>query len=137
MIGRFKIALLIFVVSAILPFVAFKLKAPQFLNPLERRIADFQEPTQIQIFKKKTSYNVSLDDPFKISERAKMVSKKDMSISSLSMIYKGKNKYVIFGDNIVKEGDRIGDLRVVKILNDKVLIKDGKGEEIWLRLENY
>ncbi len=134
---RFIITVLIIAISAILPFVAFKLKAPQFLNPLEISIANFQEPQQINIVERKISYTKTVEDPFKISERVKISLKEDLNISSLSMIYKGKDRYVIFGENIVKEGDRLGDLSILRILDDKVLIKDGKGEKIWLRLQNY
>lgn len=134
---RFKITVLILAISAILPFVAFNLKAPHFLNPLERSIANFQEPQQIKIVERKIYYTRALEDPFKISERVKISLKNDLNIASLSMIYKGKKRYVIFGDSIVKEGDRIGDFSIVRILDDRVLIKDKKGEKIWVRLENY
>jgi len=138
--ARFKIAILIFIISLILPVVAFKLKAPEFLNSVEIRIANFQEP-EIQVAEKRSFYVSSLNDPFKLSERAKILSKATgmpqeyIDMPYLSMIYKGKRKYVLFGDEIVKEGERFGNFRVIKILDDRVLIKDKKGEKKWLRVE--
>jgi hypothetical protein len=139
--ARFKIAILIFIISLILPIVAFKLKAPEFLNSLEKRIANFQEPSEIQVAERKSFYVSNLNDPFKLSERVKILSKATglsqeyNELLMLSMIYKGKRKYVQIGDKIVKEGERFGNFRVMKILEDKVLIKDKKGEKKWLKVE--
>jgi len=138
--ARFKIAILIFIISLILPIVAFKLKAPEFLNSLEIRIANFQEP-EIQVAERRSFYVSNLNDPFKLSERVKILSKATglsqeyNELLMLSMIYKGKRKYVQIGDKIVKEGERFGNFRVMKILEDKVLIKDKKGEKKWLKVE--
>lgn len=136
-----KISLLIFILSIILPFISYKIKGPSFLNSFEMTLAKFQEPSLVEFTEKKGRVEFELGDPFKISERLKKSHKLDMTksldSSNLSLIYHGQKRYVMFGNNIIGEGDRIGDFRIVKILSDRVLISDKKGETKWLKLENY
>lgn len=137
-----KISAIIFVVSIILPILAYKIKSPTFLNTTEMEILRLQEPAKIDIIEKREFQEFSLDDPFKLGEKVKMstqedLAKKQLGIFYISLIYHGKERYVILGENIAKEGDRIGDVKVVKILNDRVLLKNKKGEKIWLKLESY
>ncbi len=137
-----KLNVIIFIISFTLPMLAYQLKPPKFLNPLEIKIAQFQEPSRIEISEKNRLKEFILDDPFKLTDRGKRATQGDLAkrqseMPYVSLIYQGKKKYVMFGDSIAKEGERVGDFKVVKILNDKVLIRDKKGEKTWLKLENY
>jgi len=139
MTGKLKLSLLIFIVSIIMPVAAYKIKAPNVITSFESRILEFQEPVQMQMVLRK-EFNMVLSDPFKLSEKSKMSDSKlpHIQVSPiLSMIYEGKGRYAIIGDSIVKEGDKIGDSKVIKILKDRVLLMDKKGEQQWLKLENY
>lgn len=140
MTNLMRISVFILIVSIIFPILAYKLKPPKLLNSLEMKIAQFQEPSRIEIAEKKDLNEFRLDDPFKLSERAKIstqgdLAKKQLGIPYVSLIYQGKKRYVMLGDSIAKEGEKVGDYRIVKILHDKVLLRDKKGETIWLRLE--
>lgn len=137
-----RLTAIIFLISFILPILAHQLKTPEFLDPLEIRIAQFQEPSKIEIGEKKSYNELILDDPFKLTDRGKRtpqgdLAKRQLETPYVSLIYQGKKKYVILGDSLAKEGERVGDFRVIKILNDRVLIRDKKGEKTWLKLENY
>lgn len=137
-----KLIAITFIISFTLPILASQLKIPKFLNSLEIKIAQFQEPARIEIGERKGLNEISLDDPFKLSDRAKIstqgdLAKRQLDLPYLSLIYQGKNKYVMLGDRFAKEGERVGDFRVIKILNDRVLIRDKKGEKTWLKMENY
>ncbi|MCX7987881.1 MAG: hypothetical protein N2647_00365 [Thermodesulfovibrio sp.] len=132
-----KLAIIIIVVSFIIPLFVSKISAPSFISSNEMRILDFQIPSYIVINEKKPTILASIYDPFKLSESFLKDSERKSSIFNVLMIYKGKNKYALVDNHIVKEGDKIGDFSVVKIQNDRVLIKDKKGEQIWLKLEIY
>lgn len=137
-----KVTAIIFLISFILPILAYKLKIPKFLNPLEIKIAQFQEPSIIEIDEKKRLKEFILDDPFKLTDRGKRTTQEDLAKRQsetpyVSLIYQGKKKYVMLGDSFAKEGEKVGDFKVIKILNDRILIRDKKGEKTWLKLENY
>lgn len=132
-----KLAIIIIVVSFIIPLFVSKISAPSFISSNEMRILEFQIPSYIVINEKKPTILGSIYDPFKLSESFLKDSERKASIFNVLMIYKGKNKYALVDNHIVKEGDKIGDFSVVKIQNDRVLIKDKKGEQIWLKLEFY
>jgi hypothetical protein len=139
MSGKLKLSLLIFVISIIMPVVAYKIKVPKFLTSLESQISEFHEPVQMQIALR-GDFNKVLSDPFKLSEKTKIPESKSQDIHVLpilSMIYEGKGRYAIIGDSIIKEGDRIGNFKVLKIFKDRVLLMDKKGERQWLKLQNY
>jgi len=140
MSGKLKLSLLILIIiSIIMPVVAYKIKVPRFITSLESQILEFHEPVQMQIALRK-EFNKVLSDPFKLSEKTKISESKSPDIQVLpilSMIYEGKGRYAIIGDSIIKEGDRIGDFKIIKILKDRVLLMDKKGVQQWLKLENY
>ncbi len=54
---------------------------------------------------------------------------RNISLSEIrleAIIYSPRNPCVIINDNIYKQGDRIGEYEIVKINEDKVLLKKGK-----------
>lgn len=133
-----KLSILILMVSLLLPIFAYKIKVPEFLNPVEIQIIQFTEPSGLEFVEKKSAYEGILQDPFKLSEKG--IPQKDLAtriLPNLTLTYSGKNRYAIIGDKIVREGEKVGDFKVVKILKDKVLIRDKKGETVWLKLEDF
>lgn len=129
---------IILATSIILPIIAYKVKAPSFLSNSELRIAQFQEPTISEFRENRSLLKLTLVDPFKIDLKQRVSSSeksKDSLISAqISLIYSGKNKYVMIEDRIFKEGDKFDSFTIKKISQDRVLLKDKKGEEIWLKL---
>lgn len=119
------------------PFVAKKAKVPTFISPEEQRIADAREPAKIEIVQRKDFTTAEIRDPFRVAERAKLSAtnqRKPLPTGSISLIYLGRERYVIINDRIFKEGDVFENLTVAKILNDRILLKSPEGEEIWLRI---
>ncbi|MCS7203424.1 MAG: hypothetical protein NZ809_03120 [Thermodesulfovibrio sp.] len=131
---KFKISIILFLISLVLPFAAYNIKPPKFIGTTETQIASFQLP-EIHHFEIKEKASMKVSDPFKLAERT--LPKEKLSLPVLSMIYTGKNRYVILGDSIIKEGEKWGEFRVKKINLDKILLVDKKGEKIWLKMESY
>lgn len=133
-----NIVYILWIVSLILPIIAYKAKPPRFITERELQIGQFQEPPLVEVKEKALSKDIALSDPFKIDEKQRISSteksKEFLPNVQLSLIYKGKEKYVMIGDKIFKEGDRFNGFTINKISQDKVLLKDKKGEEIWLKL---
>lgn len=134
--------LILFVFSVVLPFVAYKARPPRYLTNRDLQIASFQEPFQIQVAERKTYQIASLDNPFYLKEERlgkteRENEQKSLFVPPLSLLYRGKEKYVAIGEEILKEGERVGEFEVVTVLDDRVLIKDKKGQKKWLKLENF
>lgn len=137
-----KISIFLIIISIILPLIAYKIKPPKFISSQESIIAQFQETTKVEIIEKREFDELSLNDPFKFREKKEKYIQKDSGRDqsetvTLSLIYQGRNKFVIINNEIAKESEKVDNFTVAKVLNDKVLIKEKKGEKRWLKLENY
>lgn len=134
---EFKIALIVALVSVLLPFLAIKSKPPAFLSSVEQQIASFQVQ-EIKLTERK-SFSYELKLPFYLAAKKEQIkeSAKTLPALKLSLIYRGRSKYALVGDRIVREGQMIDGYVVKYISKDSVLIKDKKGEKRWLKLEPY
>ncbi len=77
-------------------------------------------------------------DPFSESYRLAKADTTQSDSSALVMrgvIWKGSEAYVLIGDNVMKEGDQIGDLKVLDIDKNRVVCKK-KGKIITLILRD-
>lgn len=129
--------LILIVLTIVFPYLAKKVKVPQFISQHEQRILEAREPISFKTVERRDFASVSPKDPFKIAERAKSLAatKRAPSISgTVSLIYQGRDKYVIINDRIFKEGETFESFTIKKILVDRVLLRTPEGEEIWLRL---
>lgn len=137
----YLIMIIMLILSIVLPFTAFLIKAPSFISEKEMTIIKFKEPSSFELKMRKYFDDLILTDPFKSVEKARSdnseKSKKLVSPGQISLIYSGKNKFVIIGNIILKEGDKFENFTVRKIFIDRVLLIDIKGEEIWLNVENF
>ncbi|MEJ5228173.1 hypothetical protein [Thermodesulfovibrio sp.] len=131
---KFKISLIILIFSIILPFVASKLSTSKFSKESYEEIISFELPPSFNTTAKKEKADL-ISDPFRLKQRVDTL-EKDKAAPTLKMVYKGKHRYALIGDNCLREGEKLGEYKVKKILLDKVLLVDKKGEELWLKLEN-
>lgn len=135
---KIKIFHIVLIASLVLPIIAYKIKAPRFITAKELQIAQFQEPSLAEIKEKRALVDIVLSDPFRLEKKQSFtITEKPREVLptiQLSLIYSGKNKYVMIGDRIFKEGDRFDGFIIARISHDRVLLKDKKGEEIWLKL---
>lgn len=129
-----KVSLLILALS--LPFFAKKAPVPSFISPIEEKIEQSREPVNFEYLAKR-EININVLDPFRINERAKYASiNKQAPVLSgtISLIYQGRDKYVIINNSILREGDSFENFKILRILSDRVLLRGSDGEERWLQL---
>lgn len=142
---EFKISIIIVAVSFIIALLILNSRAPSFSTGIEKSIAEYPLPEIT--FTSRTSFSYSsLVTLFEISKKvvkdtAKPVYKlpeiQETPLPLLSFIYEGRQRYAIIGDIIVREGDTINGYQVKSIFKDRILIKDRKGKEKWLKLQDY
>lgn len=142
-IRKFKISVIIFLLSTLIFILSLKLKPPSFITQTEKAIAEYPLP-DIAIKERSLFAHSSLKNPFETLEIAKdksgvkeALAAKESPLPMLSFIYEGRNKYAIIGNSIVREGDFINEYQIKSIFKDRVLIKNKKGELKWLKLESY
>ncbi|MCX7817252.1 MAG: hypothetical protein N2317_07060 [Syntrophales bacterium] len=135
-------ALFLFLFSTALPLVAYKAEPPKYLTTRELQIANYQEPFDVQVAERKVYHISTLDNPFRfksviLAKTEGETAQRTPFIPSLSLIYSGIERYALIGEEILEEGKRAGEFEVIKILEDRVLIKDKRGQKRWLKLEYF
>ena len=145
-----KISITMLVFSFITSVLLFNLRSPSFSTDVEKSIAQYPLPDITLTSRESFSY-YSLNEPFETSKKFKEISSQaqqkakpaelpvvqETPLPIISFIYEGRQRYAIIGDLIVREGDSINGYQIKGIFKDRVLIKDRKGEEKWLKLQDY
>jgi hypothetical protein len=126
--------------------VAHSVKIKSKLSPIEK---EFSAPSptfeKVVVVSRKPVNVTALDSPIKtvfipqkdfpqtpLSKIAPKVSEEEPKVSLI--VINDSRKLAIINDKVVKEGDVINQVRVVKIENRRVLIKSKRGDK-WLNLE--
>lgn len=141
---EFKISIIILSGCLITAVLILNARPPSFSTEVEKSIAEYSLP-EIAFTRKTVFSYYALNAPFEISKKFVQDTTKpvhelpriEKPLPILSFIYEGRQKYAIIGDLIVREGESINEYQVKGIFKDRVLIKDRKGEEKWLKLQDY
>lgn len=136
--GKFNLALpfMFCVLSFVVVLLAFKSPLP-----LNHRADGSLEAFQVELgglFKEEFQGPLRFPFPCVVpsadNQKVQQVHEEKV-LPSVNFVYLGKEKYVLIGEELLKEGDKWGRWKVKAITLSGVMLEDEKGERRWVSLE--
>lgn len=133
-----RISFLVIIFSFVLPVIVTLINPPQFIDQKDLKDLSFEVPQEINVTERKNFVYLTFRSPFgeeKVPEKKKSDLAIEFLIPNVTMVYRGKEAYMVVQNEIKKEGDSYSDLIVERILHDKILFRTKKGgKKIWVNL---
>lgn len=138
-----KVPIVLVLLSIALLALSIYLKPQQIVGKEDLKVPKIEVPELPQISERKVFSDLALTSP--LGEKELMVvQKKSVEVKiekpppKVMMVYKGRESYALFGEEIRKEGESLGEFVVEGIKDNKVLLREKKGgKRLWVSLDGY
>lgn len=138
-----KLSIVLITFSVCLFVLTLYLNPNQIVGRKDLKMPKIEVPELPKLSERKEFQEHAIRSPFGEREllaipKATTPARVEIQPPKVTMVYKGRDAYVLFGEEIRKEGETIGDFVVERIRDGKVLLKRKKGgKEIWVNVDGF